>query len=66
MAKLIKNTIVKVYEDPITCKKLEGEAKLLDYISTNHEATSNETQYWTVRFIKDGQKVDRFINVNSH
>ena len=61
MPKLIKNTVVKVYSDPISCEKLEGQAKLLKFIRAEEKL-----EYWTVRFIKDGFKTDRLINVDKH
>lgn len=44
---------VPVYEDPITCKKLEGEATILKV----HDSPED---YYTVRFA-DGDVVDRTI-----
>ncbi len=66
MTKLIKNTIVKVYEDPITCEKSEGQAKLLQYHRTIKESSDSELEFWTLRFISDGVKVERFVNVQKH
>ena len=68
MPKLLKNTIVQVYEDHRICEKPLGQAKLLEYIRTNKVGvgTDLEVEFWTVRFIGNRQKSDRLINVKKH
>ena len=53
--KLVAGMMVYVYEDPITCKKLEGRAKLI--------RPANGDSRWVVAFPEDGQyHVERAIN----
>ncbi len=51
---LKKGDIVKIYQDPVTCKRLEGDAKLLKKHFT--------VNFWKVKFISDGFICDRFVN----
>jgi len=51
---LKKGDIVKIYQDPITCKKLEGNAKLLKKHFTKN--------FWKVKFLSDGFICDRFVS----
>lgn len=53
--------IVKIYQDPITCRKLEGKAKLEEFISDE-----NEYERWTVAFTDDGFKATRAVNKEKH
>ncbi len=53
-----KGDLVKIYQDPITCKELEGEAKLI------HKHLTKD--FWRVKFISDGFVCDRFINPDNH
>lgn len=48
--------IVKVYEDPVTCLKLEGEAKILDVPDSTRDIV-----YCMVKFISDGFITHRWI-----
>lgn len=54
--KLKKNMIVRIYCDPITTIKLEGEAKLIKLIRKNEDF-----EHWKVKFVKDqiGYKLDK-------
>ena len=54
-------TVVKVYEDPITCKKLEGEATL-EFCWNTH----GETEQWHVRFKDEEGYFSRAINKEIH
>ena len=53
-----KGDKVKIYEDPITEKKLEGEAVLIKQLHGPREDGQN---YWKVKFLSDGFVCDRFI-----
>jgi len=59
---------VKVYEDPITCQRLEGTAELIEPgapRNTPHEYDKRE--YWTVAFPEDdGAQYQRWINIDHH
>ena len=48
--------VVMIYDDPITKKKREGNATLIEKLT---EDTSQE--YWQVRFIDDGYVTGRWI-----
>lgn len=54
--------VVKVYHDPITCKKIEGEAHLI----RKHRTQNWQQEYWRVKFLDDGFVCDRFINTEIH
>lgn len=47
---------IMIYEDPITCKKPEGEAKLL-----RKKWTKGELERWKVKFVADNFVCERFI-----
>jgi len=51
-----KGDTVMIYEDPWTCKKEEGQAKLIQRWDDH-----GDVEYWEVRFISDGAQVNRFI-----
>jgi len=58
-----KGDRVKIYEDPFTCKKLEGTAELMHFVGRYQ---NNERAYetWVVRFddgIDDDIEVIRII-----
>ena len=56
-----KGDIVMIYEDPFTCKKEEGEAKLIKrHIGGLQQGVR---EYWEVRF-KDHTQVNRWIKPN--
>lgn len=55
--KLKKGAWVNVYEDPITCQKLEGRAKLI-----THQFTAQGIEHWVVAFQNELMFVDRAIN----
>ena len=57
--KLSTGQIVKIYQDPISRVKLEGEAELIDYIDTH-----GTCERWSVRFGKDSCTYERSIMVN--
>jgi hypothetical protein len=50
---------VNVYEDPVTCNKFEGKAKLL--VPYHYNDTDNLST-WLVRFLDDGSRAVRKIN----
>ena len=53
-----KGDIVKIYEQPLTETKYEGEAKLVSFIKRG-----NIIELWRVKFICDGQIVSRAIKI---
>lgn len=52
--------IVNIYEDPVTCKTLEGKAELLEL-----DIRDPEQEYWKVKFIYSGDVVYRWIKGRS-
>jgi len=48
--------VVRIYEDPLTEKKLEGEAKLIEKISDD-----GEREYWLVEFTRGHERHPRWI-----
>ena len=58
---LTPGQIVVIYEDPLTCKKPEGEARLV-YSATQPERDS-PLEHWCVRFLGSNEKADRMIKV---
>jgi len=61
MTKLGVGMTVKVYEDPITCKKLEGEAILESFWGAQ-----GNTEQWHVKFEDDDGSYSRTINKENH
>ena len=58
-----KGDIVKIYEDPITKEKPEGQAKLINRISrSGNKVARFET--WEVKFLSDGYITERTIGDN--
>ena len=59
-----KGDVVMIYEDPVTCKVLEGKAKLVKDISYTYRTGFER---WEVNFVNDpeGAVVERMINVNN-
>jgi hypothetical protein len=57
--RLEKGKIITVYEDPLTEKRPEGMARLIEQIGvkTHH----NGLEYWAVEFISDEFLAQRFI-----
>lgn len=55
---------VKIFEDPITCKKLEGIAELRRRRRESYELEGCEL--WEVFFRSDGMNVLRKINIKNH
>ena len=59
---------VKVYEDPIACQKLEGEANLVQ--KQPRYRVSKGLENWVVKFSGDAHPlypcVERLINKNNH
>ena len=49
--------IVQIFDDPVTRKKLEGEAELMTCLTTNYDQ-----EYWRVKFCSDGFVTDRWIH----
>ena len=67
--KLKKGLTVNVYQDPITCKDLEGAARLLsdnkmDSANSYHleDGTVRTLSFWFVEF-EDGTRRDRWISI---
>gem|GEM_PF-2599835 len=54
-----KGDVVKIYEQPLTETKFEGEAKLISFI----KYLNVDVELWRVKFIDDGQIVSRAIKV---
>ena len=55
----VKGKTVKIYQDPFTKEKLEGEAVLVRPIHIDPEF-----EEWEVRFVGDSSNVDRTILPN--
>ena len=53
-----KGDVVKVYEQPLSETKFEGEAKLISFIKRG-----DIIELWRVKFICDGQVVTRAIKI---
>ena len=54
-----KGDTVTIYQDPLTKKNVEGQARLLKFIKEAHEL-----EFWQVKFLDGGvgdPLVDRFI-----
>ncbi len=61
MTKLERGMMVNVYEDPFTCKKLEGRARLTR--RANYTGNMPELEWWFVEFPDDAPDVwERAIN----
>lgn len=62
--KLVPGMIVKVYEDPITCKQLEGKAFLHKFISLQGFYNNAKLSLWEVKSINpaDNSIYSRTIN----
>ncbi len=56
--------IVKVYQDPVLCQKLDGRVELLMKLKPE----VGRQEYWRVKFIDDHDNfvTDRWINVDIH
>lgn len=54
---------VKVYEDPVTCTRLEGEARLVKRADTGG---MDGQEYWKVCFVADNFVCWRRINIEKH
>jgi len=61
MKKLTKGQIVSVYQDPVTCTKLEGPAKLKKRLDTYADPGY---EWWMVEFDGEGTTYQRKINLN--
>jgi len=48
--------IVTIYEDPLTCSKVEGKARLLELLKDDEQL-----QYWRVEFLRDHEQANRWI-----
>ncbi len=57
-----KYDLVTVYEDPITCKKIEGTVILL----TKHDHHLEGCERWVVRFKGELHTYVREINIENH
>ena len=58
-----KGDQVKIYEDPITCKIFEGNAKLNKKLNENEEI-----EYWSILFLDGlrGIHTQRWVNKINH
>ena len=56
---LTPGKVVNIYEDPVTCRRFEGEATLLD---SHRPDDGDGLSLWTVKFLDDGHKVFRIVN----
>lgn len=61
-----KGDIVTIYEDPITCEKSEGSAKLVKYHrGDRHFSRDWHLEDWTVEFVDEpGSRFERAIKVS--
>lgn len=59
MDKLKAGQVVRIFEDPVDCTKLEGKAKLLWCYRTD---SPDDLSLWEVRFVDDGHETLRTIN----
>jgi len=50
--------VVRIYEDPLTEKRLEGEAKLIEKVSQDIDT---EREYWLVEFTRGHERHARWI-----
>ena len=55
-----KGKIVMVYEDPITKKVPEGEAKLIQPLGS--EADAFQAEYWQVEFLANNFIASRWVS----
>ncbi len=55
-----KGEIRMIFEDPLTCEKEEGKAKL---IAGPAKMSTSQMEYWLVRFLSDGYQVRRWIKI---
>lgn len=55
-----RGDVVTVYEDPITKKKEEGEAKLIERLGDTEYNAGNEL--WIVKFLSDGFICERLVS----
>lgn len=56
-----KGDIVKIYDDPYSCEKFEGEAELLRKLKEEQGGQ----EYWEVKFLLDGFRTQRWVNVRN-
>ncbi len=54
--------IVKVYQDPVLCTRLEGKAELRQKLKDEQ----GRQEYWRVEFVDDRFVTDRWINLDIH
>ena len=59
MDQLKTGQVVRIFEDPVDCTKLEGKAKLLKCYRNDW---SDNLSLWEVRFVDDGYETLRTIN----
>ena len=59
LSRLKRRQVVMVYEDPITCQKPEGRARLYEF---QREDTGDGLEMWVVTFLDDGYQATRTIN----
>lgn len=53
-----KGQTVTIYEDPITCQKAEGKARLIELVRQDE---GDGLTMWRVKFVDDGFETTRTI-----
>ncbi len=61
MAELKRGQKVNIYEDPLTCKKLEGRARLLEFLGGGGVYEGRSVTRWMVKFDGDSKPYQRTI-----
>jgi len=59
-----KGDIVTIYQDPATCQKPAGQARLLEH--ARNEEPEPMFEYWYVKFLDDQTTAFRLINTQHH
>mgnify|MGYP001466248638 CR=1 FL=1 len=49
---------ITVFQDPLTCKTPEGDARLIQFIEKYHDGLER----WQVRFLGEKEKFERLID----
>lgn len=65
---MTKGDVVKIYQDPLTEKRLEGEARLIRYVGTSFGYAGNKFERWMCSFVQDSPEdrpVERLIRVDT-
>lgn len=56
-----KGDIVIIYDDPLTCLKQEGKAKLVKLVDDGGFWEGSRITRWEVKFLDDGYRTERTI-----